>query len=89
MQGHAALGWSDAGRIEVGQRADLVAIRTDTVRTAGSEPEQVLYSATGSDVDSVVVDGRLIASGGRHRSIDVSGELQDVVARVWARVRAS
>ncbi|MSV75406.1 MAG: formimidoylglutamate deiminase [Actinobacteria bacterium] len=89
VQGHTALGWSDAGRIEVGQRADLVAIRTDTVRTAGSEPEQVLYSATVSDVDSVVVDGRLIASGGRHRSIDVSGELQDVVARVWARVRAS
>ena len=89
VQGHAALGWSDAGRIEVGQRADLVAIRTDTVRTAGSEPEQVLYSSTGSDVDSVVVDGRLIVSGGRHRSIDVSGELHDVLARVWARVRAS
>lgn len=89
VQGHEALGWFDAGRIAVGQRADLVSIRTDTVRTAGSEPEQVLYSATGSDVDSVVVDGRLIVSGGRHRSIDVSGELQDVLARIWARVRVT
>lgn len=89
VQGHAALGWDDAGRILVGQRADLVAVRTDTARTAGCDPAQVLYAATGSDVDSVVIDGRLIVSGGHHRAIDVSGELEGVLAKVWARVRAN
>lgn len=89
VQGHAALGWGDAGRILVGQRADLVAVRTDTVRTAGCDPAQVLYAATGSDVDSVVIDGRLIVSGGHHRAIDVPGELEGVLAKLWARVRAN
>lgn len=32
---HRCLGWSDAGRIGPGARADLVAVRLDTVRTAG------------------------------------------------------
>src|SRR6185312_1921671 len=36
--GHAALGWADAGAIAVGQRADLVTVRLDTVRTAGVTP---------------------------------------------------
>ena len=88
VHGHEALGWADAGRIVIGQRADLVAVRTDSVRTAGCDPGQMLYSATGSDIDSVVVDGRLIVSGAAHRSIDVAGELRDVLARVWARVHA-
>ena len=33
--GHRALGWPDAGRIAPGQRADLVAVRLDSPRTAG------------------------------------------------------
>jgi formiminoglutamate deiminase len=36
--GHACLGWDDAGRLEVGARADLVALRLDSPRTAGSAP---------------------------------------------------
>ncbi|MFZ4486523.1 MAG: amidohydrolase family protein, partial [Candidatus Nanopelagicales bacterium] len=87
VHGHESLGWADAGRIALGQRADLVAVRTDTVRTAGSNPAQVVTSAFASDIDSVVVDGRLVVSGGRHASLDVAGELQEVLARVWARVR--
>ena len=43
--GHESLGWPDAGRLEVGARADLVAVRLDSVRTAGSAPEQVVMSA--------------------------------------------
>ena len=87
VHGHESLGWADAGRIAVGQRGDLVAVRTDTVRTAGVDPAQVVTSAFASDIDSVVVDGRLVVAGGRHASLDVAGELQEVLARVWARVR--
>ena len=82
-QGHRSLGWTDAGRIAVGQRADLVAVRLDTVRTAGSRPEQVLLSAFAADVDTVVVDGRVVVSGGVHRSFDVAAELDGAIRQVW------
>jgi formiminoglutamate deiminase len=89
VNGHRSLGWPDAGRIAVGQRADLVAIATDTVRTAGSDPAQVVLSAFASDVDTVIVDGRVIVSGGRHRSVDVASELGSSIGSVWRRVAAS
>jgi len=87
--GQASLGWPDAGRIEVGQRADLVAVRADTVRTAGSDPSQIALSAFASDVDTVVVDGAIVVSGGHHRSLDVGAELATVIGEVWDRVRSS
>ena len=76
---HAALGWDDAGRIAVGRRADLVAVRTDSVRTAGAEAEQVIYAARAADVTDVVVDGRHIVSGGRHTGFDVAQALREVI----------
>ena len=87
--GQASLGWPDAGRIEIGQRADLVAVRADTVRTAGSDPSQIVLSAFASDVDTVVVDGAIVVSDGRHRSLDVGAELVSVIGEVWDRVRSS
>lgn len=81
--GHRSLGWDDAGRIAVGMRADLVAVRLDTVRTAGSEPEQVVLSAFAPDVDTVVVDGRVVVSGGAHRTLDVAQELGSAIRRAW------
>jgi formiminoglutamate deiminase len=85
-QGHRSLGWPDAGRIAVGCRADLVAIASDTVRTAGSYPSQIVLAAFASDIDTVVVDGRIVVAGGRHHAIDVSGELESSIGRVWRRV---
>jgi cytosine/adenosine deaminase-related metal-dependent hydrolase len=87
--GQASLGWPDAGRIEIGQRADLVAVRADTVRTAGSDPSQIVLSAFASDVDTVVVDGAIVVSGGSHRTQDVGAELVSVIGEVWDRVRSS
>ena len=71
VTGHRSLGWTDAGRIEPGMRADLVAVRLDTLSTAGSLPEQVLLSAYASDVDTVVVDGRVVKAG-RIGELDVA-----------------
>jgi formiminoglutamate deiminase len=82
-QGHRSLGWSDAGSIAEGMRADLVAVRLDTVRTAGTLPDQVLLSAYAADIDTVVVDGRVVVSEGRHRSIDVPAELADEIGALW------
>ena len=61
--GHAALGWTDAGRIEPGARADLVAVRLDTPRTAGVDPGQVVFAAGRADIDTVLVDGRVVVRG--------------------------
>ena len=76
---HDSIGWPDAGRIEVGARADLVAVRDDTVRTAGTDPGQVVLAATSADVDTVVVDGRVVVQDGRHRLGDVGRLLSEAI----------
>ena len=82
---HQSLGWDDAGRLEVGARADLVAVRLDSTRTAGTLPDQVLMSATAADVDTVIVDGRTVVAGGRHRIGDVGSLLHTAIAPLWER----
>ena len=84
--GHASLGFPDAGRIEVGARADLVAVRLDSVRTAGGGPDQaatrVVFAAAACDVTDVVASGRRVVSEGRHILGDVGRLLEDAVAAV-------
>lgn len=80
MTAHGTLGWPDAGRIAVGARADLVAVRADTVRTAGAEPGGVLLAASAADIDTVVVDGTTIVRAGEHRIGDVGAWLTDAIA---------
>jgi cytosine/adenosine deaminase-related metal-dependent hydrolase len=58
--GHAALGWSDAGVIAAGARADLVSVALDTPRTRGCDPSAIVFAATGADVRQVIVDGRVV-----------------------------
>ena len=65
--GYAALGWPDGGRLAVGALADFVAVQGDSVRTAGTRPEQLLYAAAPGDVTTVVVGGETVVSRGEHR----------------------
>ena len=83
VAGHGALGWPDAGRIAPGQRADLVAVRLDSPRTAGAAPAQLVMTAGAADVHTVVVDGRVVVSGGRHVLGDVGRLLADAIAPLW------
>jgi cytosine/adenosine deaminase-related metal-dependent hydrolase len=80
LTGQHALGWPDAGRIEPGARADLVAVRLDTVRTAGSDPAQALLAASAADVDTVLVDGRAVVRDGQHALGDVATLLHDAIS---------
>jgi formiminoglutamate deiminase len=82
--GQRALGWPDAGAIAPGARADLVAVRLDTVRTAGAEPGQVVFAASAADVDTVLVDGVEVVAGGRHRLGDVGQLLGEAIQPLWA-----
>jgi len=84
LTGHASLGWPDAGGLAPGQRADLVALRSDTVRTAGALPAQLVMVAGAGDVDTVLVDGRPVVSGGRHELGDVAGLLAEAIGAVWS-----
>ncbi|MFF5568507.1 formimidoylglutamate deiminase [Streptomyces sp. NPDC012623] len=83
--GHAALGWHEAGRIEPGALADLTTIALDSVRTAGPEPrlgaETAVFAASAADVRHTVVGGRHLVRDGVHSLVpDVPAALAESVA---------
>jgi formiminoglutamate deiminase len=84
--GHACLGWPDAGRIEPGARADLVTVGLDGVGLAGWDSAHVLdfvvFAGGAPDVRNVLVDGRQIVRDGRHTSIDVASDLHEAIRAV-------
>ncbi len=84
---HASIGWPDAGRLEVGARADVVAVRLDSVRTAGCDPAQVVFAAATPDVDTVAVDGRFVVRDGHHLLGDIGAQLRDAIGAAWERTR--
>jgi formiminoglutamate deiminase len=82
VDGHRSLGWQDAGIVADGAVADFVVVRTDTVNTAGAKAGQILYCATRSDVDRVVVGGRTVVESGRHHLGDVASLLGKALSDV-------
>jgi len=98
--GHASLGWPDAGEIAPGSLADLVTVGLGSTRLAGAaagvisagagEPDlavltAAMFAATASDVRNVVIGGRDVVVDGRHVLVnDVPGELADAVQAVLA-----
>jgi formiminoglutamate deiminase len=83
VHGHRALGWTDAGTIAAGCRADLVTVALDSPRTAGADPyPAAIFAATAADVTHVVVDGRVVVRDGRHTAIDVGPVLASAISAV-------
>ncbi|MFI1017562.1 formimidoylglutamate deiminase [Streptomyces sp. NPDC020965] len=87
--GHAALGWPDAGRLEAGARADFATVALDSVRTAGPvgrlAAEAVVFAGTAADVRDVVVNGRRVVRAGEHQLVpDVAAALADSIAALRA-----
>ncbi|MFH9673214.1 formimidoylglutamate deiminase [Streptomyces sp. NPDC017405] len=83
--GHAALGWDDAGTLAPGALADLTTIALDSVRTAGPLPalgaETAVFAATAADVRHTVVGGRHVVRDGAHTRVpDVPRALAQAVA---------
>jgi formiminoglutamate deiminase len=89
-QGHLALGWPEAGRLEPGGHADLVTVSLDSVRTAGGRgfaAETAVFAATSADVREVVVSGRDVVRDGRHLLVgDVPAALTAAIAAVTGAV---
>ena len=74
--GYAALGWPEGGRIEPGALADLTTVSLDSVRLAGTRPEEavpsVVFAAAAADVRHVMVGGRWSVRDGEHVALDVA-----------------
>ena len=80
---HRAIG-SPGGAIEVGAPADLVALRTDSARTAGADPAQLVMTASAADVAVVVTGGRVQARNGKHVRLGDPGRLlARAIERAW------
>lgn len=81
VDGHRSLGFPDAGRIEVGARADLVAVRLDSVRTAGTGAtvETAVFAATAADVTTVISSGRPIVTTSHHTTLNVPTALTTAI----------
>ena len=93
--GHASLGWPEAGEIAPGSLADLVTVSLDSPRLAGLaelgvgpvEPDltllqAVIFAASSADVRNVVIGGRDVVVDGRHVLVE------DVPAALAAAIRA-
>ncbi len=73
INGARALRWEhEIGSLEVGKKADLVVVERDRSHLApGFNPvSSLVYSATGADVESVMVDGKWLVRHRRLLSID-------------------
>ncbi len=73
INGARALGIEDeVGSIEVGKRADIVLIRTGAPHMIPLHniPSLLVYSANGSDVDTVIIDGKPIMQNRRVLTVD-------------------
>ncbi|MFG2607429.1 formimidoylglutamate deiminase [Streptomyces sp. NPDC048514] len=82
--GHAALGWPDAGTLEPGALADFTTVALDSVRTAGPVPrlgaETAVFAASAADVRHTVVGGRHVVRDGAHALVpDVPSALADAI----------
>ncbi|NIK55829.1 formimidoylglutamate deiminase [Kribbella shirazensis] len=86
VDGHRSIGFEDAGVIEVGARADLVALRLDSVRTAGTggTVETAVFAASAADVTDVVVSGKHLVAEGKHMTMDVAAGLAASIGAVTA-----
>jgi len=89
IEGAAALGMADEiGSLQVGKKADVIAIRTDTPRmtpfivsqNGGNQHHNIVHAVQGGDVDMTIVDGKTIVEGGRL----ITANLSDLIAGVHA-----
>jgi cytosine/adenosine deaminase-related metal-dependent hydrolase len=73
----------------VGNRADLVTVDLDSVRTAGTAAaggiESAIFAATASDVSNVFIDGRCVVADYAHIDVDVAAELSTTIQELMGR----
>ncbi len=82
IDGARALGLQEEiGSIEAGKRADLMLVNLDALHTT-PHPDPVstiVYSAEASDVETVIIDGRLVMRDGELKTLDQQAVIQAAV----------
>ncbi|KYH43399.1 formimidoylglutamate deiminase [Branchiibius sp. NY16-3462-2] len=83
VSGASLPGRPHSGLLQIGALTNLVAIRTDSPRTAGCSGEQIIFGASAADVDTVVVRGEVMVEGGQHVLGDVGRMLKEAIEPLW------
>lgn len=85
----AALGRDDIGRIAPGAKADLFVadLRKLHIGPVHDPILALVHEATAADIETVLVDGRVVIDGRRHVSVD-EGWLLEQGERIGAKLRA-
>ena len=83
LGGARATMFDDIGELAPGKKADLVTIRLDGVTEPFLDPEApivdaLIYKAKAPDVDTVIIDGRVMVEGGRTVSVDEGAMLENL-----------
>lgn len=84
INGAKAMGIADqVGSIEAGKRADFIVIDTDKphLQPIWNPVAAIVFSALGSDVDTVVIDGQVIMQGRKVLTLDEETILAEVRQR--------
>ena len=90
-EGAAALGMgSEIGSLEIGKRADIVLLdnRSPSLAPLIDGYGVLVHSASGRDVDTVIVGGRIVLAGGQPLNVDgaeIVTRAQSVADRLWQR----
>ncbi|MDH3754295.1 MAG: amidohydrolase [Acidimicrobiia bacterium] len=87
LNGARALGIDDqVGSIEAGKKADFITIDTDAphLQPVWNPVATVVFAAQGGDVDTVVIDGRIVMQGRKVLTMDEAAILDDVRGRFHA-----
>jgi 5-methylthioadenosine/S-adenosylhomocysteine deaminase len=77
--GARAFGQADLGRLAPGLKADVVLVDLDSPRMQPvlSVPSALVYNANGGDVDTVIVDGRILMQGKQVVCVDEKALLKE------------
>ena len=80
----------EIGTLEVGKRADIILVRTDAFhQIPGYDPYSLLvYATKASDVDTAIIDGQVVMTGGRVLTINESA-VREHAAAYRDRIAAS
>jgi cytosine/adenosine deaminase-related metal-dependent hydrolase len=82
INGAKAMGLQkEVGSIEVGKKGDLVLIdlRKPHLVPYRDVVSSVVYSATGGDVDTVIIDGKVVLRGGKALTLDEERVMEEAV----------
>ena len=87
LGGGRATMFEDVGALEPGKKADLITIKLSSITEPYLDPEAplidaLIYKARATDVDTVMIGGRVMVEGGRVASVDEGRMLENLKAEL-------